>query len=205
MGGPQGFPWRGVQGRTAAGTAGAVFPVRVARCLGWPRAGGGRGRRPSGSQGVQAAGVGVDGPRAPAWCWISGQRPEQGHQRVTDVTAPRVPAAAARARTCSRSRGAAPTGPPPWPATTVLSPRATQGPGDKFSVPSLRCLTEHHPLHPTLVTTGDGGAQAEGDLGGGHDDLSSSRHPPVGCSIRVTPSLTPLTAPADAAPDADGL
>lgn len=96
------LPPGGVRGRIAAGTAGAVLPVRVARCLGWPRAGG-HGCRPGGSWGVQAAGTGVDGPRVPAWCWISGHRPERGHQRVMGVTVPRVPVAAGRARTCSKS------------------------------------------------------------------------------------------------------
>lgn len=131
----------GVEGRIAAGIAGAALPVRVARCPGWLRAGGGRGRRPGGSRGVQAAGAGVDGPRAPAWCWISGHRPERGPPAGRGRRGPTCPHGRRESQDLQqRAEEQLPgdvsaTGPPPRPATVVLSPRATQDPGDTVSVP----------------------------------------------------------------------
>lgn len=149
-----------------------------------------------------------------------------GHQRVVAVAAPRVPTAAGRARTCSRElrssspgtylprghrHGRPPSCCPREPrrirATRFLSLLLLQ---PQRSLHHGASPPASHPLHPTpCIPTwwqpGTGGATARGDFGGVWGGLSSTRPPSLGCSIQVTPSLTPLTAPADAAPDADGL
>lgn len=98
--------------------------------------------------------------------------------------------------------------------TSSASPRsqkelcATSGDEPSLHHPRVRSGGCHSPLHHRITPTSHPGDEQgwgerghSGDKGGGG---AFQRGPPPH-SIRVTPNLTPLMAPADAAPDTDQL
>lgn len=188
--------------RFLAGAVGVQLPVMVAP--GWPHGDGGSGACPGGSRGVDAdTGGGAAGGFGAAGQHSAGGRSWPPHPPcpLGHGTSSLLPPGTSLLWGCCRGC------PPP------RCPRGGQGPGVSFSPPLPHPSAPHkehspatppHPSHPG----GDWGQGVPGHRGcvflfflGGGSCLPAA--PP--CSIQVTPNLTPLTAPADAAPNADRL